>query len=180
MPHFGDHRMKDTEFFWLLISLRLPPDPTAEQFKGFFLTFARVSGIANRIVTKRVFRTGLRKPYFLYIYTQIYSLTLRFFFSSLRQNSFLLKNFSFYANINITKNWISLVKDYSRTAEHNKYSQLIIFVKYCHAPSNMLNILQVLLHSILKHFNRKQLCNSHETIHTTQEKQELKTRFSWC
>lgn len=56
--------MKEAEFFWLLISLELPSDPNAQQFKGFFLTLRSVSGISNLIVTfKKVFRTGLEKPY---------------------------------------------------------------------------------------------------------------------
>ena len=62
-------------------------------------------------------------------------------------------------------------------AEHHKYDQLTMFVKNCHAPSNMLSILYVLFHPILKKSNWKQLGNSHKIIHVAQEEQELKPRF---
>lgn len=66
--------------------------------------------------------------------------------------------------------------------EHYKYNQSLIFVKYYHAPSNMLNILHVLCHSILTNLIEgwKQLDNSHKTIYVAQEEQEVKLRFIWC
>ena len=52
-----------------------------------------------------------------------------------------------------------------------------MFVKNCHAPNNMLNILQVFFHLILKKSNWKKLGNFHKIIHEAQEEQELKPRL---